>query len=593
MIKSIKAHIPQLRLKIDTALVYLCLSCAIAILINLGYDNDILSTYLLDRIIKWAFHIIGGLLTIRVFLLLKLSNKFSLLNYSEIILLIYFITIVLGSHFNFLPSTFNFETPEWIYVGIFGTLLIEISKNTLFFDRFYFNPTILFVLSFLFLILLGTSLLLLPKATIEGGMSFIDAVFTATSAVCITGLSVYDLSTKFSFFGQNIILFLFQLGGLGIMTFTGFFGYFFTGGFSYKNQLMYTELIGENKLASVIRTLYKIIFITFFFEAIGAVFIYFSIDASVFESHSEHLYFSVFHSISAFCNAGFSTIEHGLYNPLFRFNYNFQLILALLIILGGLGFGIVFNVYEFIKRWLLNAYNLIIYKEPLKYKAWVISFNSRIILYTTLFLVILATVAIFILEYNHALQEHNTLWGKSVSAFFLGIIPRTAGFSTADVSQLTFPVILLYLFLMWIGASPGSTGGGIKTTTFAVAFLNIFSIAKGKTHIEVFKRQISNDTVKRALSIITLSFFVIGMAIFVLSITDGKHGLKAIAFEVFSAFSTAGLSLGITPTLSDPGKIVLIFTMFIGRVGALTLLIAFIKNSKLKAYQYPTENMDL
>jgi Trk-type K+ transport system membrane component len=377
------------------------------------------------------------------------------------------------------------------------------------------------------------------------------------------------------------------------MTFTGFFGYFFTGGFSYKNQLMYTELLGENKIASVINTLYKIIFITLFFEAIGAIFIFLNVEPSAFQSNNERIYFSVFHSISAFCNAGFSTIEHGLNNPLLRFNYNLQIIIALLIILGGLGFGIVLNVYTFIKRWLMNFYNLIVYKDKFIYKAWIISFNSRIILYTTLFLICLATIAIFVLEYNNTLLEHQTLWGKSVTAFFLGVTPRTAGFSTVDVTHLTFPVILLYLFLMWIGASPGSTGGGIKTTTFAVAFLNIFSIAKGKDHIEIFKRQIASDTVKRALSIITLSFIVIGLAVFTLSLTDGNKGFQPIIFEVFSAFSTAGLSFGITPTLSDPGKIVLIFTMFIGRVGALTLLIAFIKNSKLKAYKYPTENMDL
>lgn len=593
MIKASRADTQQARSKINTTIFYLSLACSLVIVLNLGYENDFLSTNLLDKIIRSTFYIIGALLVLRLLLSFTFSQKLTLITYSEVLLLLYFIVIITASHIKWETYYFHFQLPAWIYVGIFATLLIELSKNSLFFDKFYFNPTILFVLSFLFLILLGTSLLLLPKATNNGSLSFIDSIFTATSAVCITGLSIYDFSTKFTQFGQTIILILFQLGGLGIMTFTGFFGYFFTGGFSYKNQLMYTELLGENKIASVINTLYKIIFITLFFEAIGAVFIYFSIDASTFQSNTERIYFSVFHAISAFCNAGFSTVEQGINNPGLRFNYNLQFILALLIILGGLGFGIVLNVYSFIKRWIKNFYRLLIYKERFIYKAWVISFNSRIILSTTFFLILFASAVIFILEYNNTLAEHQSLIGKTVNAFFLGVSPRTAGFSSVNVANLSMPIIFLYLFLMWIGASPGSTGGGIKTTTFAVAFLNIFSIAKGKENIEVFKRQITNHTVTRALTIITLSFIVIGISLFILSISDGDKGFKSLVFEVFSAFSTAGLSLGITPSLSNTGKIVLIFTMFIGRVGALTLLLAFIKNARLKAYKYPSENIEL
>src|SRR5690606_10645844 len=164
--------------------------------------------------------------------------------------------------------------------------------------------------------LLGTILLILPNSTTDHHLSFVDALFTATSAVCVTGLTVFDVSVKFSQFGQTVILVLIQLGGLGIMTFTGFFGYFFTGGFSYKNQLMYTELLSEDKIGSVIKTLSKIVFITLLFEAIGAVFIFFNLPTNVFSSYGERVYFSVFHAISAFCNAGFSTIQDGLYNPL-------------------------------------------------------------------------------------------------------------------------------------------------------------------------------------------------------------------------------------------------------------------------------------
>lgn len=588
-----KSYVTKVIPKVDKLLIYVSIASATLIILNLGFDTALLPGNLLDKIIQGVFYFIGGVLFIRTFIFFNRDKKPGVIEYSEVLLLLYFIVVSIANNYFIFKGYVNFENAEWLYVGIFATLLIEFSKKSLFFDRFYFNPTILFVLSFLFLILIGTSLLLLPKATIGNNMSFIDALFTSTSAVCITGLSVINPSVELTFFGYNILLFLFQLGGLGIMTFTGFFGYFFTGGFSYKNQLMYTELIGENKLASVIRTLYKIIFITFFFEAIGAIFIYLNVDKSLFSSQGEHIYFSAFHAISAFCNAGFTTLENGLMDDNYRFNYNLQVVLASLFVLGGLGFGIVLNVYTLIKRWFKNIYNLLVFKEKLTYKAWVISFNSRIILYTTTFLILFAFITIFLLEYNNTLAEHKGMWGKSVSAFFMAVVPRTAGFTTVEMSQLTFPAIIIYLFLMWVGASPGSTGGGIKTTTFAVASLNIFSIARGKEEIEVFKRQISSSTVKRALSIITLSLFIIITALFILSITDGEKGFKALLFEVFAAFSTAGLTFGITPDLSNVGKIVLIFTMFIGRVGALTLLIAFIKNSKLKAYQYPSEEIEL
>lgn len=588
-----KSYVKKIIPKIDKILIYVSIASATAIIINLGFDSNILSNVLLNKIIQGVFYFIGIILFFRILVFFNREKKPGLIEYTEVLLLLYFIIVSIASNYLPFKGYINFENAEWLYVGIFATLLIEFSKKSLFFDRFYFNPTLLFVLSFLFLILVGTSLLLLPKASIGGQLSFIDALFTSTSAVCITGLTVINPAVELTFFGQNILLFLFQLGGIGIMTFTGFFGYFFTGGFSYKNQLMYTELIGENKLASVIRTLYKIIFITFFFEAVGALFIYINVDESLFSSHGEHIYFSAFHAISAFCNAGFTTLENGLMDNNYRFNYNLQVVLALLFILGGLGFGIVLNVYTFIKRWLRNLYNLIRYKERLTYKPWIISFNSRIILYTTSFLILFAFISIFLLEYNNTLTEHKGIWGKSVSAFFMAVVPRTAGFTTVDMNHLTFPVIIIYLFLMWVGASPGSTGGGIKTTTFAVSFLNIFSIAKGQEHIEVFRRQISSSTVKRALSIITLSLFIIIIALFILSISDGDKGFKALLFEVFAAFSTAGLTFGITPDLSKVGKIVLVFTMFIGRVGALTLLIAFIKNSKLKTYQYPSEEIEL
>src|SRR5690606_34895619 len=226
-----------------------------------------------------------------------------------------------------------------------------------------------------------------------------------------------------------VILVLIQPGGLGIMTYTGFFGYFSTGGFSYKNQVMYTELLSEDKIGSVIKTLSKIVFITLLFEAIGAVLIFFSLPAGFSSTFGEKIYFSIFHAISAFCNAGFSTIQDGLYNPTLRLSYNIHLIIAVLIIFGGLGFNIMMNTYAYFKRRMIGLYRKIRHNEELTFKAQELTFTSRIILYTTAVLLISGTILFFILEYNNTLIEHQSLWGKAVTSFFLSVTPRSGGFS--------------------------------------------------------------------------------------------------------------------------------------------------------------------
>lgn len=593
MVKSINNNLTQILKITDQCLLYLSLGCSVAILFNLGYNTNLEAILLVDHFLRYTFFLIGILHIARLVLILFFVRKRKLIQYGEILLSLYFLFIMLSNVFGLSAGHLHFLQAEWIYFGVFATLLIAVSKVSLFFDDFYFNPTILFVLSFLMLILLGTLLLVLPNSTTDGNLSFVNALFTATSAVCVTGLTVFDVSVKFTQFGQTVILVLIQLGGLGIMTFTGFFGYFFTGGFSYKNQLMYTELLSEDKIGSVMKTLSKIVFITLLFEAIGALFIFFNLPSNVFNSYGEKVYFSVFHAISAFCNAGFSTIQDGLYNPLLRFNYNIHLIIAVLIIFGGLGFNIMANTYAYFKRRITGLYRKIRYNEPVKFLAQELTFTSRIILYTTAFLLTGATILFFILEYNNSLQEHRTLWGKVVTSFFLGATPRSAGFSTVNIQGLASPSILLLFFLMWVGASPGSNGGGIKTTTFAISFLNIFSIARGKENLELFKRRITKDTSIRALAVIILSFIIVGTVLFLLSITDSEKGFRALAFESLSAFAISGLSLGITPELSESGKIILVFAMFIGRIGALTLLIAFVKNTKIKAYRYPSDTVQL
>ena len=476
-----------------------------------------------------------------------------------------------------------------VYIVLIFSLVIEVSTSTIKLSSRNTNPALLFVFSFLFIILFGTGLLMLPKATYTG-IGITDAFFTSTSAVCVTGLIVVDTATYFTPLGKTFIIVLIQIGGLGIMTFTSFFGYFFKGGASYGNQFLLKELINEEKLGEIFNTLLKIIAVTFIIEAIGAAMIYYTLDPALFSGKTSILGFSVFHSVSAFCNAGFSTLSAGLYQPGFRFNYGLHYIIGILIILGGLGFPVVFNYYRLFRHFLKNLYFKITTSRKFIHAPTIININTRLAVITTVILLLTGFVIFMFSEYNHSLKGLSVA-GKVAGAFFGSVTTRTAGFNTVDMSMLAPATLLVYLLLMWIGASPASTGGGIKTTTFAVAVLNFLSIAKGKGRIEIFGRELANESVRRAFGVIFLSFLVLGIAVLLLVITDGHLDLSKIIFEVFSAFGTVGLSLGITAQLSIAGKWILIVTMFLGRVGTLTILVGIFRKMRNFQYHYPKENI--
>jgi Trk-type K+ transport system membrane component len=431
---------------------------------------------------------------------------------------------------------------------------------------------------------------MLPNATYEG-ISYLDALFTSTSAVCVTGLIVVDTATYFTHFGQTIIMILIQVGGLGILTFASYFSYFFKGGATYENQLVLSDVTSSKKIGEVFSVLKYILLITFSIEIFSSILIYSSVDSSLFKSDLEHIFFSVFHAVSSFCNAGFSTLSSGLYDSSFRFNYLFQLIVVITFIVGGLGFPIVANVLSFFKYKFKAITKLS--KESLTYRPWVLNINSRITLITTLSLTFLATIIFIVAEYDNVLTEHTSYLGKIVTSLFGAATPRTAGFNTIDFSALSFPTLMMIFLLMWIGASPSSTGGGIKTSTFAIATLNIFSLAKGKSRIEIFRREIADISVRRAFAIISLSLVVIGSGIMSISIVEKDKELLEIAFECFSAYSTVGLSLGITENLSSLSKFILIIIMFVGRINMLTIIVAIFKKVNYKNYKYPSEEITM
>jgi Trk-type K+ transport system membrane component len=469
--------------------------------------------------------------------------------------------------------------------GLIFYFIIRLMILVRFIYEIYYNPAIVFVGSFFTIIIIGAFLLMLPRATIEG-ISFTDALFTATSAVCVTGLTVLNTSTDFTIVGQSIIITLIQIGGLGILTFTSFFAFFFRGSSSFKEGLNVSNFIAQDTIKDVLKAALNVVIFTISIELIGASFIYSSIiDVPEIENK---LFFSIFHSISAFCNAGFSTIESGLSESFIQFNYYMQWVVIVLVVFGGLGYNIIFNFYQYIKTYVLEFLD----RKRIHKQISIMTLNSKIVLYTTGILLLGGFVFLYLSEMNNMLNLHNTYFGKITTTAFNAVTPRTAGFNTMDFTQYTVPSLLFIIFLMWIGASPASTGGGIKTSTFALATLNIVSIARGKSRIQLFGRRISSESTARAFAILCISLIIIGSAILSLLIFEPKGtDLLTVVFECFSAYSTVGLSLNFTPTMSEPSKYVIILTMFIGRIGMLNLMIGLLRQINHQFYEYPKENI--
>jgi trk system potassium uptake protein len=504
--------------------------------------------------------------------------------------LIIFVLLFLFNVLKNLNDGFKSEWFLYILISVFFVIrFMAVSaqvKNTL------LNPSLLFSISFIMLILGGTAMLLIPGAT-NGNLTFIDSLFTATSAVCVTGLSTVDVPSKFTDLGKDILIVLIQIGGLGLMTFTNFFAILFRGGMSLRNHLILSNLIETDKPNTLFSILKKILFYTVFIEVMGAVLIYLFTHTTYTTNAYDGWMFSFFHSISAFCNAGFSTVPDGLFNFKLRYNYSFQLVICFLIIFGGIGFPVVIDVYHSFKNFLNSALRTLFFGDRFGFQARNLTVHSQLVLSSTFILLVAGTLVYYGLEQDNVLREHPTTYGKLVQSFFGSVTPRTAGFNTVDISKLTQGTVLVYLLLMWIGAAPSSTGGGIKVTTFVMAISNVVALARGKDRVELFKREISQSSSLRAFAIIFLSFMILGISIFLVSVFNPNLPLDSIAFECFSAYGTVGLSKNLTGLLSDNSKIVLIVTMFLGRIGMFTVIFGLFKKVDCQSYRYPKESVQV
>lgn len=436
-----------------------------------------------------------------------------------------------------------------------------------------FSPYMTILLSFMVVTILGGILLSLPISMRYGkSVKLIDGFFIATSAICVTGLSSIDIGSVYNIFGQMVILVLIQLGGLGVITFTSVIIIMISKKIGYYTKKIVQEDINIDTTFKIEEYVKKVILSVIVIEFIGTVILFFEFIKKF--GFLKAVYYSFFHSVSAFCNAGFSLFSDNLYG--FKNSFIINMTIPLLIFLGGIGFSTI-----------LNCYNVLRKKEKR------LTSTTKLSIKISIFLVIIGMVAMFFLEYSNKSTIGNLSFGQKLEAsFFQSVTTRTAGFNTISILGLKRSTSLLFVILMFIGASPGSTGGGIKTTTIGLIILGTLATLKNKDTIEYDKRSVSWRIYSKAITVLFISLIYTTICVFLLILFERNKNLLDLVFEVFSAFGTVGLSRNLTPSLADISKFILIVTMFVGRVGPFTIALALSKsNLKKGRYTYPQENI--
>lgn len=568
--------------------------------------------------------------------------------------IIYFVFLLLG----FTDYRLFYEFFIAIYIiALAGLRLVRLSQSL---SSIKIKPATTLTASFIVLILLGALILMLPDmTTAPGGISFLEALFISTSAACVTGLTPVTVAYYFTIKGQLVILFLFQLGGIGIVSFATFFSTFMSRGMGMKQQAIIQDVLSAENLSSAGKTLRQVILLTFGIETLGAIAMFFSWgpdvkfyspvrhDAYEVEYLLEHkqnspsdslrespvlinqtmpinpedefsedatealeilfvapteeietlvedniylkvnnslnnkIYFSIFHSVSAFCNAGFNLFPEGLVGKGLDKSYVLHLLIACIVICGSIGFSTLQELIsprEMRKR-LQNPW-----------KRW--SLGSAISVNMYIILTLIGLVIFYFAEQEKTL-EGKTVYDSLVISFFQSTATRSSGFNVVDlgVSSISTPTYIMLLFMMFVGASSGSTGGGIKTSTFLLLTASATASIQGKKTVEIGRRTIAPETINRAFSIVAFAIAYISLGIFLLSITQPNADIRDLFFELISAFATVGLSTGITGSLNEYSQVILIISMYVGRVGTLTLALALSKRVVSTSYKYPTTHI--
>lgn len=464
----------------------------------------------------------------------------------------------------------------------FIVIIAELTRKGSVIPKIRMHPAVIFILSFLGIISVGTLLLMMPEMTSSGnGMAALDALFTSTSATCVTGLMVEDAMHFFTFKGQIVILALIQLGGLNVIAFASVLALAARFGVSVRQHDVIEDFVNRDNFLSGKGTLGRVVIWCLGIEAIGAIALGVVWSSDIpFSGVSDRIYSSIFHSVSAFNNAGITLFTGGFTHPWVSTNWLAHWVITALVFAGALGTVALFDIFDPARL-----------RRRLIYPWKTIGFATKIALYFSLILVVFGSVAFAILEWNGVLSGMSG-FGKFTTSVFQSVT-RTSGFSTVNISSVGLPMIFIFIALMFIGGSSSSTGGGIKTSTFSVILSDVWRTVRGFDHVQLFKRTINPTLRSRAYSV--LMFFIIGNMIFLFLLTiteasllaEGDYSFIDLAFEQISAMGTVGLSTGITPLLTPAGKFIILISMFIGRVGTLTVAFALGGSLIETHFKYP------
>lgn len=583
----------RLRVIIGSLAVIAAIFCIIEIILYFGYDRNPAESASISRMIRIPQAVFAINILFRIVIGFKPALKRInwLKSTVNILLLISVVVWVVPRPASpWFPAIAKLLYSRAFLFSVLGAYSIfEICYAALHLIGRRTNPALILSTSFLIFILLGSLLLMLPKCTVTP-ISYCDSLFVSTSAVCITGLTSVDIPSTFTPLGLLILSCLIQIGGLGVITFTSFFAIFFSGSPGIYSQLILKDIVYSKTLNNLIPTLLYILAFTIIVELAGAAAIYLTIPPELGLSTSDRLIFAGFHSLSSFCNAGFSCLPGGMSNRiLLDGTQSIYVVTSVLIFAGAIGFPILVNFKDIIVGRIRRLFSFGRQTDNVR-RLHVYDLNTKLVLVTTIAILAVGSVAFFCLEYNNTLAGM-PLDKKIIQSVFNSLVPRSAGFSSVNPAMFLPVTLLLVVVQMWIGGASQSLAGGVKVNTFAVVLLNLRAIIRGHKAPTAFGRRIATDSVRRANAVVIIAGAAFTLYAVAILLLEPTLSVRSVLFEVTSALFTVGSSLGITDQLSDPSKIILATAMFAGRVGILSLLIGFASNDRDRSAHYPPESV--